>query len=76
MNKDGQLDTALVRLDGPVFIIPMLPIHLNRDLNYKLEWNNETDLKAILGTTNCSQSSNDKSELVEIEKVLLYYLIL
>lgn len=68
-DEKGDLTTGLVRFDGPIFKIPMLAIHLNREMGSKFEWNNETHLKAILGTTTMSSLSEDKSELTDIDKV-------
>jgi len=68
--KDDKLDTALVRFDGAVFKIPMLAIHLNRELGSKIEWNNETHLKAVMGTTVLNNLKDDKTELTEIDKAI------
>lgn len=47
VRKDGGFAEKLVRIDKPVFILPNLCIHLNRDVNEKGAYNKQTDMMPL-----------------------------
>ncbi|KTW26130.1 hypothetical protein T552_03024 [Pneumocystis carinii B80] len=59
---NGLLKQYLVDIDDPVLRIPSLAIHLDREMNQKLEFDKEAQLLPILG----EKSSNEDSKSEEI----------
>lgn len=58
VNVNGKFVPKLLKIDKPLLRIPTLAIHLNREVNTKLEFNRETNFVPIAG-----QVSMDKNEL-------------
>ncbi|MDE6318405.1 MAG: M18 family aminopeptidase [Lachnospiraceae bacterium] len=48
MKENEALQERLVRIDKPVFILPNLCIHLNRDANEKSSYNKQTEIVPLL----------------------------
>ena len=49
-NDNGELESKLIHIDEPILRIPSLCIHLNREVNEKFAFNNETHLIPIMST--------------------------
>lgn len=47
VRKDDEFAEKLVRIDKPIFILPNLCIHLNRDVNEKGAYNKQTDMMPL-----------------------------
>ncbi|PFH51426.1 hypothetical protein AMATHDRAFT_191481 [Amanita thiersii Skay4041] len=47
--RDGDFTSRLVKIDRPLLRIPTLAIHLNRGVNDKLQFNQETEFVPIFG---------------------------
>ena len=54
----GALEGRLVRVDKPILRIPTLAIHLDRGVNEKFAFNNETQLLPVLATVVKAQLSD------------------
>ena len=67
-NDKGQLESAIIKCDEPIFVIPNLPPHLKND-RLKLEWNNETQLKPLLATTLVSSLFQENKEVQKDKKL-------
>ena len=48
VKENGTLREQLVRIDKPVFMLPNLCIHLNRDVNEKCSYNKQTEIVPLL----------------------------
>ncbi len=48
---DGRVENRLVNFSRPVGVIPNLAIHLNRDLNKGFEYNVQTQLPVLIGSS-------------------------
>jgi aspartyl aminopeptidase len=60
--KDGKLEGHLVRFDRPILRIPTLAIHLDRGVNEKFVFNEETHLVPIIETTTKEKGEENKSK--------------
>ncbi|KAF9075944.1 aspartyl aminopeptidase [Rhodocollybia butyracea] len=58
--KSGEFKSRLVKIDRPILRIPSLAIHLDRNVNKELKFNQETEFVPILGLI--SEQLNAKSE--------------
>lgn len=61
-----KLETRLIRIEEPILFIPNLCIHLQSNTVGNFNWNNETNLKAILSTTFFDNSQ--PSDLTPLDK--------
>ncbi|OBZ76741.1 Aspartyl aminopeptidase [Grifola frondosa] len=48
-NKNGDFTSKLIRIDKPILRIPTIAIHLDRNVNESLKFNQETQFVPILG---------------------------
>lgn len=48
VKESGALQERLVRIDKPIFMLPNLCIHLNRDVNEKCAYNKQTEIVPLL----------------------------
>lgn len=58
VRENGALREKLIRIDKPVFMIPSLCIHFQRDVNEKAAYNKQTDLMPLL----CMKEENAEKE--------------
>ncbi|KAJ3833958.1 aspartyl aminopeptidase [Lentinula raphanica] len=59
-NSSGEFKSRLIRIDRPILRIPSLAIHLDRNVNESLKFNQETEFVPILGLI--SEQLNATSE--------------
>ncbi|TFK55786.1 aspartyl aminopeptidase [Heliocybe sulcata] len=68
-DKNGGFDSKLIRVERPILRIPTLAIHLDRNVNDNLKFNQETEFVPILGLIaselNSANASESKKEEVE-----------
>ncbi|KAJ3484345.1 hypothetical protein NLI96_g5712 [Meripilus lineatus] len=62
VDKNGAYSSKLVRVDRPVLRIPTLAIHLDRDVNTSLKFNQETEFIPIAGLMEAELNSPGKSK--------------
>lgn len=63
--ENGIFKQHLVDIDRPILRIPSLAIHLNREVNQKFEFDNETQLLPILGSQLYQKDQKDKSGTID-----------
>ncbi|KAF8639770.1 hypothetical protein AX17_001030 [Amanita inopinata Kibby_2008] len=62
-DQSGGFRTRLVKIDRPILRIPTVAIHLNRGVNDKLQFNQETEFVPILGLI--EKQLNEQAEKIE-----------
>ncbi len=84
--SNGNTFAALVDFERPLFIIPNLAIHMNREVNKGVELNRQKDMLPVLCTGNTADNKKDKGDIFinmlsgelgkEAEEILAYDLCL
>lgn len=68
IKSNGQFVPKLIKINKPILRIPTLAIHLDREVNQKLEFNKETNLTPVLGLVKNSLNNRKSSGDSDIEK--------
>lgn len=54
---DGRIETKLVNVDKDLLVIPNLAIHMNRDINSKMEYNAQVDMLPLFADFHTSKKN-------------------
>ncbi|CAN6657863.1 aspartyl aminopeptidase 4 [Trichomonascus vanleenenianus] len=63
--EQGKFVPKLVKIEKPILRIPTLAIHLDREVNNKLEFNKETQLHPVAGLAEAELNKKDETETAE-----------
>lgn len=61
VKKNGKIESKLVNIDKDLLLIPNVAIHLNRDVNSSMKYNEQIDLLPLFGT-----HENGKNKFMDI----------